>query len=248
MAWASFKEGIHQKIFYNLFFFGILIIVSSLVLNQMTVGDKDKIIADLGLSAISIFGLLIVAFMGINQMYQELEEKIIYTILSKSISRGEYILGKYFGFLSVILLNILVMLSSVFLLLLITPGSPFWSLLKAVYLIFAELLIIIALAVFFTTFLKPGIGIFSLFAIFVIGHSTTELIQLLGDKSSLIAQKFAQIAYYLFPNFDYFDIKLQAVHNLSISYFHLIFATLYAIFYSTLLLFAAVLIFRRREF
>ena len=248
MAWAGFKEGVHQKAFYSLFFFGLLIIASSLVLNQMTVGDKGKIVADLGLSAISLFGFLIITFMGINQMHQELEEKIVYTILSKSITRSEYILGKFFGLLAIIFLNILVMSSVILLLLLITRTLPFLPLLGAVYLAFVELFIITALAVFFTTFLMPGIGMFSLFAIFIIGHSTSELVQLLGEKTGLIAPKLARAAYYFFPNFDYFDIKLQVVHNLRISPFHLPFATLYAIFYSAILLFAAVLIFRRREF
>ena len=59
IAKATFKEGIRSKIFYNIFIFGLLIVCSSMVLNKMTVGDETKIIKDLGLSCISIFGFRI---------------------------------------------------------------------------------------------------------------------------------------------------------------------------------------------
>lgn len=248
LVWATFREGVRNKVFYNLFFFGLLIILVSLILNQMTVGDSTKIIKDLGLTCISVFGLLIAVFVGTNLIYQEFREKIIYTVLAKPVLRETYLLGKFMGVTILIFLNGLIMAVLVWFLLLSAGGTPDWSLFKAVYLIQLELSLVFAMVIFFSTFMKPQVSIFSVLIIFVIGHSTSEARTLFGSHGHQMLKKITDIIYYILPNFDHFNIKTQVVHNLSLHPHHLLWTTCYGLFYSTLILILAGVIFRKREF
>ena len=248
IAKATFKEGIRSKIFYNIFIFGLLIVCSSMVLNKMTVGDESKIIKDLGLSCISIFGLLTILFLEINHIYREFEEKIIYTILVKPISRGQYLLGKYLGVLFIILIEISSMFVLMMLLLLISKGTIYLGLLKGLYTIFLELSLISAIAILLSTFMRPQLSTITILAIYIIGHSTSELRVLMIEKGSTLTTKIAEVIYYLFPNFDNFDIKVQVVHNLQLTTYHLTLTTLYGVFYIAVVLIISTRIFKKREF
>lgn len=245
---ATFKEGIRNKIFYNILVFGFLIILSSIVLNKMTVGDETKIIKDLGLIAISIFGFLTILFLGTNHIYQEFEEKIVYTILIKPISRGQYLLGKYVGILFIIAVEIVSMFVLMVFLLWTIKGPMDWILIKGLYAIYLELSVLAAIAVMLSTFMRPQLSIFTILAIYIIGHSTSELRILMIEKGSNWITKIVEATYYILPNFDNFDIKAQVVHNLQLMPFQLTYATLYGLFYSTIVLLLSNQIFKRREF
>ena len=92
-----FKESVRDKVLYNLVFFAVLLIAVSYLLGQLTAGQDIKIIKDLGLAAMSIFGLFIAVFIGIGLVWKEVEKRSIYTLLSKPIGRAEFVLGKYCG-------------------------------------------------------------------------------------------------------------------------------------------------------
>lgn len=248
IAKATFKEGVRSKIFYNIFVFGLLIVCSSMVLNKMTVGDEHKIIKDLALSCISLFGFLTILFLEVNHLYKEFEEKIIYSILVKPLSRGHYLLGKYLGVLCIIVIEIASMFILMVLLLLLSKGTIYLGLLKGLYTIFLELSLISAIAILLSTFMRPQLSIITILAVYIIGHSTSELRLLMIEKGSTLTTRITEALYYLFPNFDNFDIKAQVVHNLQLTTYHLTFATLYGLFYIAVVLIASTQIFKRREF
>src|SRR5512136_1466660 len=89
IARNTFRENIRDKVLYNLILFALIMIVSSLALGQLTLGNEDKVIVDLGLSSISIFGMLISIFIGIGLVHKELEKRTVYVLLSKPVHRYE---------------------------------------------------------------------------------------------------------------------------------------------------------------
>jgi ABC-type transport system involved in multi-copper enzyme maturation permease subunit len=109
IARNTYRETVRDKILYNLILFALIMILSSIMLGQLTLGNEDKIILDLGLSAISVFGMLIAIFIGIGLVYKELEKRTVYALLAKPIHRYELILGKYLGPLLTLLVNVAVM-------------------------------------------------------------------------------------------------------------------------------------------
>ena len=109
IAGNTYRENIRDKILYNLILFALIMILSSLALGQLTLGNEDKVILDLGLSSISIFGMLIAIFIGIGLVYKELEKRTVYALLAKPVHRYELILGKYLGLLFTLLVNLAIM-------------------------------------------------------------------------------------------------------------------------------------------
>ena len=81
-----FRESVRDKVLYNLVFFAVLLIGVSYLLGQLTAGQDVKIIKDLGLAAMSLFGLFIAVFIGIGLVSKEVEKRSIYALLAKPIS------------------------------------------------------------------------------------------------------------------------------------------------------------------
>ena len=93
IAVQVFKESVRDKVLYNLVLFAVLLIAASYLIGQLTAGQDVKIIKDLGLGAIQIFGLFIAVFIGIGLVSKEVERRSIYGLLSKPVRRHELILG-----------------------------------------------------------------------------------------------------------------------------------------------------------
>ena len=171
IAGNTYRENIRDKILYNLILFALIMILSSLALGRLTLGNEDKVILDLGLASISIFGMLIAIFIGISLVYKELEKRTVYALLAKPVHRYEWILGKYLGLLFTLLVNLAVMTVGLALAMLYTGGiqaGGYLRLLPAVYLIFLSLALITALALLFSTFSSPALS--AIFHILSLGH------------------------------------------------------------------------------
>ncbi|MCX8036329.1 MAG: hypothetical protein N3D11_04585 [Candidatus Sumerlaeia bacterium] len=109
IAFNTFKEAVRNRIFYILLIFAIVLLLFSGAVRELTISAQEKVIPSLALGCINLFGLLIAVFVGIGLVYNELDKKTIYTIISKPIDRWQFILGKYFGLLLTIYVNILIM-------------------------------------------------------------------------------------------------------------------------------------------
>src|SRR5215210_1751593 len=104
-----FRESVRDKVLYNLVLFAVLLMGVSFLLGQLTAGNEIKIIKDLGLAAMSVFGLFIAIFIGIGLVSKEVERRSIYALLSKPISRHQFIAGKYTGLVLTLSVNVTVM-------------------------------------------------------------------------------------------------------------------------------------------
>jgi hypothetical protein len=109
IAYNTFREAVRNRILYFILFFSLIMILASGIVKELAMAEHRRIVTDLGLGCISFFGLLIAVFVGISLVYNELERKTIYTIVSKPVHRYQFLLGKYFGLLLTIYVNIAVM-------------------------------------------------------------------------------------------------------------------------------------------
>jgi Cu-processing system permease protein len=256
-----FKESVRDKVLYNLVVFAVLLIAVSYLLGQLTAGQDVKIIKDLGLAAIATFGLLIAVFIGIGLVWKEVERRSIYSLLSKPIRRHELILGKYAGLALTLLVNVVVM-TVAFYAVLAYMNTQFpdnvrasWpapatdpGMLRAIGLIFMELLIVTAIALFFSTFSGPFLSAALTFGLWVIGHFNADLRNFEAVVESRTAASAARGLYYVLPNFAAFDVKAQVVHALPVPGSYVATTTAYGVAYIALLLAGAIMIFSRRDF
>src|SRR2546422_8427755 len=175
IALNTFRETLRDKILYNLVFFGLLLIGSSILLSTLTIGEQVKIIRDIGLARINVFGVIIAIFVGIGLVSKEIEKRTIFTIIAKPVPRYLYLLGKYSGLALTLLVNIGIMAAGFFLTILVSKAGLSLALLKAVGLIFMELLVITAVGVSFFTFPPPHVWRALTLGTFLVRHCTAGM-------------------------------------------------------------------------
>lgn len=247
IALNTFRESIRDKIFYSLLAFAILMLGFSIILSNLTIGDPIKIVEDFGLGAISLFGTLIAIFVGIGLVYKEMERRTIYVILAKPIARWQFLLGKYFGLSLTLMIEVSVMTIGLFALCYhYRPEIP-WDLFLAIIPIYFELELILAVALFFSSFTSPFLsGLFTL-AIFIIGHCSVDLKALADKTKDIFLQRVCDFLYYALPNLEHLDFKTKVVHHLPLSLNEFALSLIYAILCTSVIILSAMAIFSHRD-
>ena len=248
VAQNTFREAVRDKILYNLVFFALLLIGSSVLLGTLTIGEQSKIISDVGLAAINLVGVIIAIFVGIGLVSKEIERRTIYTILARPITRAQFILGKYAGLGCVMAVNLAIMMA-MFLLAIGLSGNPMHgSLFQAAGLILVETLLVTALAMFFSTFSSPTLSAIMTIGFYVIGHLTTDLKAIAEKTKNPLSEAIMSGLYYVCPNLEWLNIKGQAARGVMVTGDYVLAATAYGLIYTSVLLFGACRMFERRDF
>ena len=261
VAIAVFRESVRDKVFYNLVLFALLLVGASILIGQLTAGQDVKIIKDLGLAATSLFGLFISIFVGINLVSKEVDRRSVYPLLAKPIRRAEFILGKYVGLLLTLLVNTIVMAIALYaVLFFLARGVPAqiqkaWdapaldpALLKAIALIYLNLAVVTAVALFFSTYSSPMLSAVFTLGIYVVGQFNADLQHFDKIVNAPAAIAIAKACYYVLPDFAKFDVKLAVVHGLPVARTYIAATAAYAALYVAALLCGAIVIFSRRDF
>jgi ABC-type transport system involved in multi-copper enzyme maturation permease subunit len=247
IALNTFRENLREKLLYNLLIFALLMIGSSVLLTQLTVGEWDRLIIDLGLSSMNIFGVLIAIFVGISLVNKEIEKRTIYTIVSKPVPRYEFLLGKYFGLVITLFINTVVMAVGLLGVMLYLNAPITMLLFEALGLIFLEFLVVTAVALLFSTFTSATLSAIFTLAIYVVGHLSNDL-KLFGEKMGEVGKAVLNSIYYVMPNLERFNLKGQVIHHVDVSASQLVLTAVYGLSYVVLLLLIASVIFQRRDF
>jgi ABC-type transport system involved in multi-copper enzyme maturation permease subunit len=261
VALAMFRETVRDRVLYSLVAFAVVVIGASLLISQLTAGQDVKIVKDLGLAAMSLIGVFIAIFIGIGLVSKEVEKRSVYSLLVKPVRRSELVIGKYAGLVLTLTINLLVMTAVWYGVLSYyevtaddwlrrswetPPLDP--QLLKAVYLILVQLMLVTAIALFFSTFSSPMLSALLTFGLFVAGHFSADLRNFEAVVASPAVAALARACYYGLPNMAVFDVKSAVVHGHAVGAGALASATLYGALYIGGLLLASVAIFSRRDF
>lgn len=242
----TFKEVIRDRILYAILAFALLFLLSTILFGSISLGEDIKVIRDFGLAGIYIFGIIITIFLGTSLIYKEIERRTLYTVLSKPVSVSDFILGKFLGLYSAIILTIIIM-SAVYLVVVAAKGGGFDALgLLAILFELFEIMIFISLAIMFSSFARPFAAMIYSVLILYIGHSLSIIVKY-TEKSGGILNYLAVSLYYLMPNLEKFNIRNIVVHNQAVSLSQTLMALIYAILYSSILLILANSALKRQE-
>jgi ABC-type transport system involved in multi-copper enzyme maturation permease subunit len=227
----------------------LLITAAAVFLGELTAGQEDRTIVNLGLSAMRLFGSFIAIFVGVSLVSKEIEKRTLYAILAKPVRRSEFVIGKYFGLVLTLFVNTVVMGVGVSVALLAVGGgglaATIWG---TIALIFLELTIVTGVAILFSSFSTPVLSALFTFLIFVIGHFSSALRDVAATSGTRAAEVFFSAVYYLLPTLSHFSFILNAAHGQVPSASFLAGAAAYAVVFDTILLTMAVLVLSRRNF
>ncbi len=248
IAGNTLREAIRSRTLYGLLFFSIMLIGAGIILGGLSYSDNERIFQTIGLAAIRIFGTATAIFLGVGLIYKEIERRTIYTIVSKPISRGTFLVGKYFGLVAAVWIQLFFM-GAVFAIASLLWGAPFgWAYVIDLSLLMAELALVVAVATLFSSFSTPMLA--SLFAtgLVVAGHLTRDLRAIGAQSESENIRQVTEWLYRVMPDLASFNLSLPVVHGLALEASQVWMPMAYAAAYSILLLLLAVCIFERRDF
>src|SRR3989440_255401 len=251
IARNAFREAVRDRVLYNLVIFVLLLIGGAIFLGELSDAQETKIIIDMGLSAMLLFGAFISIFVGVGLVYKEIERRTIYAIFAKPVGRGEFLVGKYLGLCLTLFVNVFVMGVGVTLALVYVKrnGDPsvlhIWP---AILLIYVELMILTAVALLFSSFSSPALSALMTFFIFIIGHFSADLKTFAASMGTMSARYLFGTLFYLLPNLSNYSYITPASHGQTPPPMMLLTSIAYALIYITVLLAAATLIFNRRNF
>jgi ABC-type transport system involved in multi-copper enzyme maturation permease subunit len=249
IASNTFREAVRDRVLYNLIFFALLMSGAAILVGQISIDIERKVVKDLGLTAVSIFGVVIAIFIGIGLVSKEIERRTLYTVLSRPVRRWEFIVGKFFGLAGTLVVNTFFMAIGVFAALLYVSRhfqkADGWVLV-ALYFIILQFLILTALALLFSSFSSPLLAAVFAFSLFVIGSFAEDLRGFAGMTHG-VTRWLATGAAYLVPNLSALNVISSVAHEQAVSGQLIFFNTVYALIYATMALCGAVLVFEHRD-
>lgn len=249
IALNTFREAVRDRVLYNLVVFVLLLIASAPLFSAISIDIEHLALVNVGLTSISLFGVIIAIFIGIGLVAKEIEKKTLYTILSRPVRRWEFIVGKYFGLMMTLVVNAALMTVGFYAALLITArqlSAADARLLVAIYFIILQFLMVTAITLLFSSFSTPIFSAVFSFALFAIGTFSEDL-RGFAALSHGLTKVFATAAAYLVPNISAFNVILQVSHSQPVNTSLIGFNTLYALLYSAAVTAGAVIIFERRN-
>lgn len=248
IAGVVYRESIRNRVILTMVVISFLLIFFSLFLDPLALGESERLVKDAGLSSISFFSLLIILFAGTRLIYQEIEKKSIHILAVKPVSRTQLLIGKFFGLLFII--YTIVAATGIYLtaILIISKISFNYTLFLSLFFIAQQFTLLSAATIFFSTFASPVLsGIFTLM-FYLIGYFIKDLQFFIDKTDSAAVGTLLKGVMLIFPDFYYSDIKLFAIHNMTVSANYIIFVISYLAVYTILFLYLSTIIFKKREF
>src|SRR3984957_1975565 len=250
VAWNTFREAVRDRVLYNLVFFALLMMVAAIFVGGISIGIEELVIKSLGLSAISVIGLLIAVFIGVGLVYKEMDKRTLYALLAKPVRRWEFLLGKFGGLVLTLAVNTLAMSAGLFLALLYVKHSLERMdavLLVAVYFILLKLALVVALALLFSCYTTPLLAILYTSALYIAGLFVEEMRTFRFATANPAMEAVLRGLSYLLPNFENFNAMAAAVHGREIPGALILQNTAYAALYTAIVLLVAAAVFSRRN-
>ncbi len=227
---------------------------------SLSMRQETELSTTLSLSLISFIMLLLSVFLGATSIWKDMERRYAFSVLSLPVNRAVYIVGRFCG------ISIFLLLTSVFLgivacglIKIVSLGHPpsrpiAWDIL-AISILFDALkyIIVAAMAIFLssvsTSFFLP---IFGTAGLFMAGNITQQVYDFIHSDSGVktvhpLLQKAAMAVYYFLPNLSGFDLKVNAIYSIPVSFTGLALSFGYFVTYSSIVIAAAALFFERRE-
>ncbi len=250
IAANTVREALRERLMYNLVVFAIVLIAGALTISQLTLGEQFRIIADVGTSAVQIFGTLIAVFVGVGLVSKEIDRRTCYPVLARPISRATFVVGKYLGLVSVLVLNTATMMAvSAATLFVYAHDARFAG--AAFFGCFALLLVqfgvCAALAVLFSSFTTATLAtIFTLSAV-AAGHVFSSVRGFWLKTEQVQLKPLVRILDVVLPNMGLLDLKEAFTYGDQVALSSVALRAVYGFGYAGAVVALACLAFSRRD-
>jgi len=247
IARSTFREAVRDRVLFLVLGFAAAALALSKLLAPIALGEGPRITVDLGLSALGLIGIAIVVLVGTQLVHKELERRTIHVVLSRPVSRTQYLVGKWAGLTATMAAAVFAMA-----IVLMAIGASMRGpaiigpIAQATLMIASANALLAALAVLFSSLSTPVLSIAYTMGIYATGYWTADLRAFASQMPGLVGTVMRG-ASYLLPNLELFNLRSQVAHGEGASVIHLALAFGYAGAYVAAALALAVIAFERRE-
>jgi Cu-processing system permease protein len=246
IALHTVRELIRNKLLYLLVVFSVLLIAGSILLAQLTVGQWERIINDVGLATVQLSGALVAILVGVGLIAGEIDRRTVYVTLSKPVTRAAFVWGRYLGLCANLALLVGVM-GAVLAAVLLATGYPMSATsFSALVLIYVELCVLSAFAVVFSSFTTQTLGVIFSASVFIVGHLAGDLV-LLADRLTGASRAVVRAIAGILPNLDLLNLKSQAANQVAVAPSFVASSAAYGLVYSAIAVAFAAFVFKRRD-
>ena len=247
VAACTIREAVRDKLLYNLVAFALLLIVSTILLSRLTLGDFHRLVLDVGLASINLSGVIIAVFVGVGLVNREIDRKTIYVVLSKTIPRWQFLLGKYLGLAGTVAGNVVLMAVGLVLVLWLMDIPVRGELAEALLAICLELWVLTAVALLCSTVTSTTLSAICTLTVYVVGHSIRQLTTL-GEQLDPIGRSVVTAVAYVLPDLERFNLKGLVIEPQLFGSLEFVGLIAYGLTYIGFLLALATAVFQRRDF
>ena len=247
VARGTFREAVRDRVLFLVLVFGGAVLVLSRVVSPIALGEGPRITVDLGLSALGLIGIAIVVLVGTQLVHKEIERRTIHVVLSRPLSRAQYLVGKWAGLAATMATAVAAMT-----LILVAVGASvrgpaiIGPIIQAAFMIACANAVLAALAVLFSSLSTPVLSVLYTLGLYATGFWTNDLRNFAAQVPGLAGDAM-RLASYVIPNLELFNLRAQVAHAEGATLLHLALGVGYAATYSAAALSLAVVAFERRE-
>ncbi|HEY8279157.1 MAG TPA: ABC transporter permease subunit [Bdellovibrionota bacterium] len=203
----SWKQMVRDRVFCVVLVAALLMIGFSYLLATLTIVESRKILLDFGFSAVSMASGMAALYIGIVSMAREIEQRTIYSVVTKPISRSAYLLGKFLGSAAVVAAaHLLLALNLAGILWLMGESLPA-GFASCLFLMLLETWIILGLAFLCSSFSSSVLAAGITIALFLIGRSNSSLLTIAEKGLTPGTRALARFLYYFTPNLERFNVR-----------------------------------------
>jgi ABC-type transport system involved in multi-copper enzyme maturation permease subunit len=263
IALATSKEAIAQPLYLLAILIGVFLLLFYVYIPYNTFGEDVKMYKDSGLMTIMVLATLVALWTASVSVADEIEGRTALTLLSKPISRRQFVLGKFLGIVWSVLLIFVVlgawMLIWVSYKVVYDAGEtskpdPPWQECHAevvgtvpgLVLSFFEVVVLTAISVAISTRLSMLPNLVIVGAIYVLGHLGPLIVQSSVGQNEFVAF-FGQLIALILPVLDHFNIQAAVAGGVRVPAQYLAWALLYCVLYSTVAMLLALILFEDRD-
>lgn len=229
IAGVTAREILREKVLYNTFILGLLLLAASFAAGRLTFIKPERVVLDFGVFSMSFLGALLGALHGSSLINREIERRTWAVALSRPIRMGQFVSGKYLGFLSVIAVNF-ILLGAIELGMFKMMGGDLGVIhFYSAYLLFLQSAFFGALTILFSTLTTTGLSVFLSLGVYLVGNSAAELLSLVRQIDDSVFKNILLGLAYLVPNLEHFHLGFDLTYDLPVAFLRIALATLYAI-------------------
>ena len=248
IAYNGFREARRNRVTLVLAFFAGLLLLSSSLITDITVATFDRVLIDIGLGGMGIILVLLAVFLSTGLLAREIERRTIFMVVGKPVSRGLFLVARLAG--NMLTLTILQVLMGALLLVefRMLHTAITWPTLLAMGMLWLELLLLSSVGFLMSSFTGQMTSAFVTVSMFFVGHLSGDIYTFAQRSKNEALRALGKVVYYVLPNLERFNLRAQASYGLVVPAREWLASAVYGVAYSAVLIWLAVLAFRRRDF